>query len=240
MDLESAELSRERAVSSEPCSTRPNPFGEHEPSARKRQRVSSGGSRSRSVDATRESSRTLSSSPPPVVGSAMERISQPPQTPPHPVANMPATEPTSSRVTINLRSTRPPELSSSPPVSPTTPSRIVEQAADTKMSIEPLDEDVVPEPAVETPTTSSSPDGSPEIELVVSEDEEQTPPVAIIEDDELLLESDLDPMSQFPYSSITEPLRNVVLKIEKFLEYGGSIVPIIHGFQLTYSRTRGY
>lgn len=102
----------------------------------------------------------------------------------------------------------------------------MEQAGDTKLSIEPPDEDIIPGSAAETPSSSSH-DGSPEIELVGEDETEyddQTPPVAIIDDDDLLLESDPDPMMQFPYCGNGESLPNVVQKIARFIEYGKELI----------------
>ncbi|KAK3295943.1 uncharacterized protein B0H64DRAFT_417531 [Chaetomium fimeti] len=100
--------SSDRAVSSEPCSTRPNPFEDNDLSSRKRRRTSlASDSRSRSVE-------TIGSSPSPPVAatSAIELRSDSamkidsdlaiPATPERqqPAAE-PASEPRSSRVTIN-------------------------------------------------------------------------------------------------------------------------------------------
>src|SRR5690242_20502707 len=105
MDHDPAELSRERAVSSEPCSTRPNPFEAENGSARKRRRFSRGGSRSRSVDTARDSdivpdSRTLRED---IQKSDIDIDPAPPRTPTRIPSDHPPPEPTSSRVTINLR-----------------------------------------------------------------------------------------------------------------------------------------
>jgi ubiquitin carboxyl-terminal hydrolase 34 len=232
MDLESIELSRERAVSSEPCSTRPNPFDNDEHSSRKRQRISGGGSRSRSVDAARVKTVTHLSATPEESDEGLRRDPPLPQTPTRTSSSMPTAEPTSSRVTINLRSTRPPQSSSSVPPSPETPSKMAGQSAGTHLSLDSGDEDVSTKQQIETPSSSSSvvaDTGSPEIELIsVNEDESEfgnrSPQVAIIGDeDNLLLGS--NPMLEFPYRGPAEPLPAAVRKIARFLEYGEETVP---------------
>lgn len=226
MDLEPVELSRERAVSSEPCSTRPNPFDNDEHSSRKRQRISGGGSRSRSVDAARVKTATQLSATPEESDEGLRKEAPLPQTPTRMSSSRPAAEPTSSRVTINLRSTRPPQSRSSVPPSPETPSKMAGHSAGTHVSLDSGDDDTSTKQQIETPSSSSSAvadTGSPEIELIsVNEDESEfgnrSPHVAIIEDDDDFLDS--DPMLEFPYRGITEPLPAVVRKIARFLEYG--------------------
>lgn len=46
----------------------------------------------------------------------------------------------------------------------------------------------------------------------------RSPPVAIIDDDELLLED--DPVLDFPYCSRAEPLTTTLRKVIHFFEYG--------------------
>ena len=75
-------------------------------------------------------------------------------------------------------------------------------------------------PAVETPSSSASAAGSPRIELVVSEDEpdfqNQTPPVAIIGEDEVYS----DPMETFPYAQPGESLVSTTKRLCSFIQYG--------------------
>ena len=101
------------------------------------------------------------------------------------------------------------------------------QSAGTHLSLDSGDDDTSTKQQIETPSSSSSAvadTGSPEIELIsVNEDESEfgnrSPQVAIIEeDDDLLLDS--DPMLDFPYRGVTEPLPAVVRKIARCLEYG--------------------
>lgn len=226
MELESPELSRERAVSSEPCSTRLNPFDEDEHSARKRQRISGGGSRSRSVDAARvKTARQLSATPEEGTDGAKGDL-QPPQTPTRSALMKPAAEPTSSRVTINLRSTRPVESSPSVPPSPETPSKMVGQNAGLQVNIDQGSEAISLKPHSGTSSSSSSvlqDIGSPDVELIsVNEESEfgnRSPPVAIIEDDEDESNLDSDPMLDFPFRG-DEALPVTARKIARYLEFG--------------------
>ncbi|KAK8049930.1 Ubiquitin carboxyl-terminal hydrolase [Apiospora phragmitis] len=118
MDLDSRASadSTDRAVSSEPCSTRPNPFGDSDIAARKRRRTSRTGSRSRSlesslsrVDMPDEAARMRVDTPEPTA----------PSTPPSQSRGV-ISEPHSSKVTINLRNADGHVLAPSSPDSPST------------------------------------------------------------------------------------------------------------------------
>jgi ubiquitin carboxyl-terminal hydrolase 34 len=224
MDLEAAELLRERAVSSaEPCSTRPNPFNnDEEHSSRKRQRVSSRGSRSRSVDAVGSPTTTEEGTE----GAGSD--SSPPRTPTRVSSNKTPIEPTSSRVTINLRSARTLEtLISSPPL-PESPLKMAGQNAGTQNSGGSGSDPVSTKVPALTPSPSSSALGSPEIEVIPeNEDSEftnQDLSVAIIDDDDDLL-LDGDPIRLFPYNDVGESLPSTVRKISRFFEFG-KLVPL--------------
>jgi ubiquitin carboxyl-terminal hydrolase 34 len=219
MDLESIEVSRERAVSSEPCSSRPKPFDDTERSARKRQRLSSG-SRSRSADTTGSVSTTYDTTPKDN-SSLVEIGPAQPQTPTRTLSNKIIPEPTSSKVTINLRSSKAFNDRASPPsLSPSTPSKMSSPGQIARLDIEQKPDSAAARS--ETTSSSSSTLGSPTVELVIQEDDvvdySRSPPVAIIDDDELLLEG--DPVLEFPYSSPTESLTATLRKIIHFFEYG--------------------
>ncbi|RDL38126.1 Cysteine proteinase [Venustampulla echinocandica] len=228
-DHKPTELSRERAASSEPCSTRPNPFDETETSSRKRQRVSRGGSRSQSVDTSRNSDiGSPSRSRSPRAGSTSTSTSSEadpalPRTPTRIPSKSPLPEPTSSRVTINLRTARPLESIPSSPPSPTTPSKMVDGGEDsgTRVSVgSESDADALSAiPPIETPSSSPSATGSPTIELVpISEDDEdfegRSPPVAIFDGDAVLS----DPMPDFPYLG-DDSLVDGARKVARYLQF---------------------
>jgi len=181
MDPASEEAeSRERAVSSEPSSIRPNPFHDGE-SSRKRRRTSLNGSaRSQSVDTVQSPSglsTAAEAEPARDLGRGKEEEegddddddsttmkldpdSDTPQTPDRQLpAVQPGSGPMSSRVTINLRSAqRPLQTIPSSPLSPQSPSPPEPLAAedDVKISVEESEVDI---PAAEVPmeATGSSP-----------------------------------------------------------------------------------
>jgi ubiquitin carboxyl-terminal hydrolase 34 len=75
--------------------------------------------------------------------------------------------------------------------------------------------------ALETPSSSPLAPESPEIEVVaINEDGEdfssRSPPLAIIDEDELFV----DPILSFPYNSEGESLVNTVKRLVHFLQYG--------------------
>lgn len=92
----------------------------------------------------------------------------------------------------------------------------------TRISIDTESEPHSAVPAMETPSSSSSAMGSPEIELVNMDEEAdyagRSPPLAIIEDDEVLI----DPMCEFPFNNIAagEPLANTVARLKRHFQNG--------------------
>ena len=221
MDREAAELSRERAVSSEPCSTRPNPFDESVTSSRKRQRVSRPDSRSRSVDTARHSDQVSDSSP--LREDSTNPDSEPPplpQTPTRmPSEGAPPPEPTSSRVTINLRTVRPLE---SIPSSPPSPSRMTNSREDvaTRASVESESDALSTIPAIETPSSSPSERRSPSIELITISDDggdfgSRSPPVAILDGDTVFT----NPMLDFPFLD-DQSLVDAVASLKNYMQFG--------------------
>ncbi|KAK1598546.1 ubiquitin carboxyl-terminal hydrolase [Colletotrichum navitas] len=233
MDQPTGSSEAERAVSSEPSSTRPNPFTEGDDSSRKRRRTSmSGGSRSLSVETTKSDRDTSSSSnahhadDAATQDSAMKIDTSPstPQTPERQsTAPEPATEPASSRVTINLRNTAQPEPFSSSPVSPTPhtlPGRPTEPPERSKKSLEDLEEVDMGQAPIEitdTPPSSSSSPQSPEVEVVAIPDDDQDAPfdeeVGIIREDA----ASFDPTPDFPYHDAHESLPETVGKLVNYL-----------------------
>jgi ubiquitin carboxyl-terminal hydrolase 34 len=75
-------------------------------------------------------------------------------------------------------------------------------------------------PPIETPSSSASPIGSPQVELVDDLDFiNDDPPVAIIDDDSVYL----DPMLNFPYNAEGETLASTIGRLARFLQYGSWI-----------------
>lgn len=89
----------------------------------------------------------------------------------------------------------------------------------TRASIE-SESDALSTVAMETPTSSPSPSGSPEIELVTGDDTSEyggrDPQVAIIDDDVMFL----DPVTSFPYYAEGEPLTATIGRLTRYLQFG--------------------
>ncbi|OLN94047.1 Ubiquitin carboxyl-terminal hydrolase 34 [Colletotrichum chlorophyti] len=224
----------DRAVSSEPSSTRPNPFTEGDDSSRKRRRTSlSGGSRSLSVESTK-SGLDMSSSPnaerPDDTSTqhSVMKIDTAPSTPRTPemqstTTREPPTEPPSSRVTINLRNAAQPDALSSPPVSPTPrtiPDRPTEPSENVKKSVEDLEEVDMAQAPIEitdTPPSTSSSIRSPEVEFIAIPDDEQDAPfddeVSIIREDVAFI----DPIHHFPWNEPHVPVTETLNKLVHYL-----------------------
>ena len=226
-----ADPSRERAVSSEPCSTRPNPFDDSDLSSRKRRRTSlASDSRSRSAETLDYSpSSPHERTPPPELGgdSAMKIDSEPtiPSTPePQQQSDLePASGPRSSRVTINVRTPShpldvipssapsPSPTSATPPPATTPPADggVDEQGAVTANGA-----------AVDIPVPSRSDSGSPPIEIISVGAEDG----ADFEDDEAITMLDesgrslvYDPTVSFPFHDTTESFLETVIRLLQYL-----------------------
>ncbi|KAI2785330.1 hypothetical protein F4815DRAFT_490487 [Daldinia loculata] len=146
---------RERAVSSEPCSTRPNPFDDGDSSSRKRRRTSLSGSRSSSVETIPSSGGERTPS-----DSNIMRVDSPEQLPPStPARSEPAAEPVSSKVTINLRNADSLENTPSSPPSPT-PAQFRKDSI--KVSVEEPEVNMIQVPSAEDASSPTSELDSPE------------------------------------------------------------------------------
>lgn len=232
---------RDRAVSAEPCSTRPNPFDDGD-SSRKRRRTSLSGSRSLSVDTVQSHSEVPTGSSThtdplaqPNATMTMDTDPSTPQTPEPAQSTDPdcPAEPASSRVTINLRNANPSSPSSPTPQNPDDP-KLVDGPGDpddgVKLSVEnPEFEMKSPEvpngkPAAVSPVPPSpaalSDSGSPDVEVVdVPEDDEDVtigdgePEVSIISGVRRMIH---DPTLEFPYND-GEPLMETVTRLVHYI-----------------------
>lgn len=239
MDQDSRAVdSRERAVSSEPCSTRPNPFDEDDLSSRKRRRTSLTDSRGRSVDtdqatppeqATTASPLELSADQAPGAMVDTERPATP-RTPEQTADRAPA-PPMSGRVTLNLRSgQRPLEAIPSSPVSPSREaSDSPLRAENVKMSVEDTETTEMADPALDpTVDQPASSDWEPEdgaspatLELLPHTDDDDDldfddgePAVAIIRDGSLRP----DPTENVPYhDAAQETLADTIVRLSQYL-----------------------
>ncbi|KAI1854859.1 hypothetical protein JX266_000977 [Neoarthrinium moseri] len=217
--------SRERAVSSEPSSTRPNPFVDADPSARKRRRTSLAGSRSRSVETLppqpeteledeagaaaaveNESTMKVDSPEPPV-----------PSTPPHsdPSSEPPSTEPHSSKVTINLRNAMGLDAA---PASPPSPTKLPPSSEDIKISVEESETDSAQLPPIADDTSSSTSvaTGSDYPSAALDEDDDEdelervAPRQAPTSHDFAAL------LVNFPYHSVEQPYFETIQRLVGF------------------------
>jgi len=220
--------SRERAVSSEPCSTRPNPFDDGDISSRKRRRTSlSGTSRSRSVETVNPSQGSHTegdSAAEPQSDSAM-KIDADSATPTTPEAQQlptvqPLSGPRSSRVTINVRTpSRPLEAIPSSPTSPL-PRGGPSPVDAVHNSVEEPDLDMsLDDAVVDTPVSSSSEGSSPPVEIVSVHPEDdvdgaydQTEAGVTI-----LGEMAHDQSGEFPYHDSSETYAETVSRLTQFI-----------------------
>ncbi|KAK7940914.1 ubiquitin c-terminal hydrolase [Apiospora aurea] len=223
MDLDSRASadSTDRAVSSEPCSTRPNPFGDSDIAARKRRRTSRTGSRSRSL----ESSLSRVDMPD---EAAIMRVDTPeptaPSTPPSQSRGV-ISEPHSSKVTINLRNT---DGHVPAPSSPDSPSTARTRKDCIKPSVEACEMDMGPAPQATTSNLGDIDEESDdsEVQIVAVKNGRKDVhdelsftnirPPAFVEAHNAL---DMDMlMFQFPYHSADESCYDTVVRLVQFLQ----------------------
>ncbi|RKF63805.1 putative ubiquitin hydrolase [Golovinomyces cichoracearum] len=214
----------ERAISSEPCSGRPNPFDDvTEPPLRKRQRVSRKASRSISADGSMKSNSSPDETP-----ILLEEIvsSEPDQTAPASICKSlkPLVEQVSNNVTINLRANH--NLDSSPSLSPSypeimTPIRTSHDNHGTRRGVEPTSDDI-------STATSSSPPilvSSPHIEVLplLETELEADPPIALLDD----TDDYNDIFSNFPYRKDDEALSSTVHRLLRFFQFDEMVTNVV-------------
>ncbi|KAI0179993.1 hypothetical protein GGR52DRAFT_568756 [Hypoxylon sp. FL1284] len=198
---------RDRAVSSEPCSTRPNPFDDGDLSARKRRRTSVSGSRSASVDTVHSLSQGHSAA---VADPNVMKLDTPePPAPSTPAHSEPANEPVSSKVTINLRNADSLEATPQSPSSPT-PSRLLKD--DIKASVEESEVVMIP---VEDTSSSASELDSTEIPIMSGDDDLDMPP------GERAARFGIT-MLQFPYHSEGETYHDTSMRLAEYFRQQSS------------------
>ena len=244
--------SRERAVSSEPCSTRPNPFDDGDTTSRKRRRTSrSGPSRSRSADSVTSSQDQRQTSADELslgTDSATMKDDTDPVTPQTPEQKPPASQPTprSNRVTINVRTPSRPldPIALPPPVS----EEPIQQGPTADML---LDDDV--KISVEETEVDMANTGTPAPQKASSDSETSSPPIELIALDQ---EDDLeygsaqpqvtllhgahanvlaDPTADFPFHEATESLQETVARLTSFMFRKSLCRPIAICCSLTQS-----
>lgn len=216
------ESSTDRATSSEPCSGRPNPFDDvTEPTSRKRQRVSSKESRSRSADKLVKPNISPDDTVMPVgeiVSEPDSTISMSSREAPEPLADQKP-----NKFTINLRTNHSSTYVLSSPSFPSTmtPFETSHEGHGTRISVESESD------AFSTETPSSSPIlvSSPQVELLPLEDSDilrPDPPIALIEDDDDDddAENYVDIFSKFPYRDEGENLCHTLKRLLHFFQLG--------------------
>ncbi len=179
MDQDSrTDESRERALSSELSSTRPNPFDDDSSvSARKRRRTSHSGSHSGSRSASVETALSHDNAIAASDTNDMKIDTPEPTLPSTPARSDHPAEPVSSRVTINLRNADSLEATPTSPPSPT-PSR--RRASRVRASVEAPEVDMAPVHLVDDASSSSSTLDSPGtagISVEDLEDDVQSSPI---------------------------------------------------------------
>lgn len=214
--------SRERAVSSEPCSTRPNPFDDDDgSSARKRRRTSlNGASPSRSVETPQDSPHADVQDSPAGKDASMtvDSASSPPLTPERQQGEdvpQAASDTKPQKITLNLKSRK--LLPCSEPSSPTSqngvdigPAGVQENGI--RASVEDSDLDV----------SHASPDLN---ETALSELDMDHPPIEIIDSDyeddgvaHVTIFQEANPMVSFPYQP-NDPLVDSMPKLCQLLPH---------------------
>lgn len=226
--------SRERAVSSEPCSTRPNPFDDDGSSARKRRRTSlNGASRSRSLESEESSRHTPARTAdddnqglPADQDIKMTMDSSPskPQTPEHQQHSaQPLSESKPTKITLNLKSRK--HAPRSTPSSPTSPKGVLAGELDTshesgiRASVEDPEPDVSNAvPDFKSATSSPLAVDDHDDPLIETVDENEISQLADLQDIELHL---ADPIHNFPTrpnESLLEALQNICGALSTYRE----------------------
>lgn len=220
----------ERAVSSDPCATRPNPFDDDGSSARKRRRTSlNGASPSRSVETPQDSLRGGLEDWPvddKDASMTMDSTSSPPQTPEREhrqVESQPASETRPTKITLNLKHRkRTPGSELSSPISrngaDTEPLAQVQENG-IRASVEDSDLDVSHASPDFDETASAIDLDNPPIEILDSEYvEDVLPHVTILQD--------TDPMVTFPYQP-NEPLSDSLPRLCQLIANSKSMALVL-------------
>ncbi|KAI1500599.1 ubiquitin carboxyl-terminal hydrolase [Biscogniauxia marginata] len=207
--------SRERAVSSEPSSTRPNPFDDGDLSARKRRRTSLSASRSTSVETLRSQDDRL-----PVSESNDMKVDTPEPVPPStPARSEPPNEPVSSKVTINLRNVDSLQATPTSPVSPT-PAPI--RSDDVRLSVEESEVNMTrSRPVGNAPSSPCAPNTLEDPIVVLDDDDDELEEISAPEPQAALLEAGRAAqfgaaMLDFPYHSDGEPYHETIGRLVNY------------------------
>lgn len=250
----SPDESRERAVSSEPCSTRPNPFDEDDgSSARKRRRTSLNGvSRSRSLE-SKDSSRHTPAGPaeddtqglPTDQDTKMTMDSSPskPQTPEHQQHHaQPLSESKPTKITLNLKSRK--HAPQSAHLSPTSPKDgdgelVTSYESGIRASVEDQELDVSSAvPGIRSPASSPLAVDDQDEPFIESVDENEMSQLADLQDIQLQL---ADPVHDFPSrpdESLPDALQNMCGALSTYREAAPKLTSWIEEY-LAWARECG-
>ncbi|KAI1818721.1 hypothetical protein GGS20DRAFT_526616 [Poronia punctata] len=235
MDQDSrTDESRERAQSSEPSSTRPNPFDDGDQSARKRRRTSLSGSRSTSVETTSISQDPTTEATGVHDMNDMKIDTPEPNIPSTPARPEHSTEPVSSKVTLNLRNAGSLDAT---PTSPGSPTPLRSNAGGVLASVEEFDEfaaGMSPEPPADDVSSSSSALDSPE-EAAISVEELEDVRFSTGTVQPVMSKYDVNSIiAQFPYRYEDEPAHDTVVRLlNYFRQQPGNVdeaVPSLHSW----------
>ncbi|KAI0969306.1 hypothetical protein F4678DRAFT_439977 [Xylaria arbuscula] len=229
MDQDSrTDESRERALSSEPSSTRPNPFDDDSSlSARKRRRTSPSGSlsvsRSPSVETALSRDNTVAAA-----GIHDMKVDTPePTLPSTPAGSDPPAEPVSSRVTINLRNA---DSLAATPTSPASPTPSHRRASRVRASVEAPEVNMGPNYPGDDASSSPSTLGSPRIAGATIEDLEDEDRSSPIEQQSSSRRTvDLGSIvSEFPYRCEGELPQDTVVRLTNyFRQHPGNVDEVL-------------
>ena len=200
---------------SESVSARTNPFTDRDATtSRKRQKTSKSSLRSMSAETMVDLDLTTDSSS--SSNKVDVRLSASPQTPPT-VSSDQAVEPTSSKVTINLRSRR---ASQDLSASPESLIRAIGNKEGQRTSVETDVDNISARSRVASPLASLSGSESPRIEVVMMDGEtdyNDELPVTIIGDEDEELE---DLPEDFPGQRDGETTTQAIARVARYLQYG--------------------
>lgn len=226
MDVTNSSARHHAASVAEPGSNI-RPPEEDQQSSRKRQKVSgSGTSRSTSVDDAGNDSLKHEAQ---TSDTVIEEMPTQATTPHTADQEMVDTEPTSSKVTLNLKSVQMVNAECSPPASPISPSRKFSPDSKGIRKAQLTSTRASHQTSIQTPSSSSSPSAqdSPIVESVIAIDDDQddldtndlNDDIIIIGDDnEPVTAIELHNLNDFPFRDEKKPLQDDVRRIAHFLE----------------------
>lgn len=220
-----------RATSSEPGSTRANPFDDADASSRKRRRTTASLSPVQSP-----STLSITDAPVPDLSSPADVVAPAPRTPEHLMSSTdPSSEPPSSKVTINLRNTarNNNNTSSSSSTSPLSEvAQSIPEADEPQASVELVEGPESYESRLEACTPSSLDSATPPMELLAGPDEDNDMASDGMNGDGAVIELDEpweDPIDHFPFAEPGDSILETVHSLTQYLsssEFSSGAYPL--------------